>query len=218
MFGLCCFGGGRFGTVGLPIWQLILCAVPTKGVRRRTVPSAFRWFMCMWPGLSVAWYSGSFRGLAVALLFVLGLQTAWVATFIWPALLTAWESSLLWWSLAFSILGSVVYQTWTVAWQSDRGSNGCPDEALRQSQAMYLQGSYFEAEELLSPHVSNGEWDVEAALWLATIYRRTGRYEAAWAMLQTLESFERSSAWGSEISLEYRKIKESRRNKRVESL
>jgi cytochrome c-type biogenesis protein CcmH/NrfG len=83
---------------------------------------------------------------------------------------------------------------------------------------MYLQGSYFEAEELLSPHVSNGEWDVEAALWLATIYRRTGRYEAAWAMLQTLESFERSSAWGSEISLEYRKIKESRRNKRVESL
>jgi hypothetical protein len=91
MVGLCCFGGGRFGTVGLPIWQLILCAVPTKGVRRRTVPSAFRWFMCMWPGLSVAWYSGSFRGLAVALLFVLGLQTAWVATFIWPALLTAWD-------------------------------------------------------------------------------------------------------------------------------
>jgi hypothetical protein len=55
-------------------------------------------------------------------------------------------------------------------------------------------------------------------MWLASIYRRTGRLEAASVVLQTIESLERGSLWAAEIAQEYRKIKEAKRNKRTESL
>lgn len=182
------------------------------------MPNALRWFMCMWPGLSPAWNSGSFRGLCISLLFVFCLQLAWVSTFVWPAILSAWETRLLWWSIAFAILGSLVYQGWRLGQQHGDRFRGCSDLVLGQAQALYLQGSFFEAEELLLPHVSQGEWDVEAALWLASIYRRTGRYEAAIHVLETTESLERSGLWASEIAEEHRKIRETRRNKRLESI
>jgi len=95
---------------------------------------------------------------------------------------------------------------------------GCSDKVLVEAQALYLQGSYFEAEELLAPHVSQGDCDVEAALWLASIYRRTERYEAASLVLQTIESLERAGVWAAEIADEQCKIRESRRNKRLESI
>ncbi|MFN5229807.1 MAG: hypothetical protein ACK5Q3_19275 [Planctomycetota bacterium] len=174
--------------------------------------------MIFWPGLSAAWRSGSFRGLAVALLFVFGLQTAWIGTFVWPSLLSAWEAQLLWWALAASVLGSIVYQAYYLAKFGDSDLTRCSDRVLTEAQSLYLQGSYFEAEELLSPHVSHMEWDVEAALWMASIYRRTGRFEAAILVLQTLESLERAQGWAAEIAQEQRKIKEIKRNKRLESL
>lgn len=168
--------------------------------------------------MSAAWGSGSLRGLAIALLFILSVQTAWIGTFIWPAFLSAWEAKLLWWSVAFSALGSVLYQTCYVSWADAKKPRKCDDPLLGRAQALYLQGNFFEAEELLTPHVSQGEWDIEAALWLASIYRRTGRYEAAGVVLETIESLERGAFWSAEIADEHRKIKESRRNKRLESL
>lgn len=176
------------------------------------------WMMYFWPGLSPAWRSGSFRGLAIALLFVLGLQTAWVGTFIWPGLLSHWEAQMLWWSLAVSVIGSIIYQTFYLAKLANSDLTRCTNRVLEQAQSLYLQGSYFEAEELLEPHVSQGEWDVEAALWLASIYRRTGRFEAAVLVLKTLESLEQGACWATEIAQERRKIAESKRNKRLESL
>jgi hypothetical protein len=183
-----------------------------------TAAGSFGWCMIFWPGLSAAWRSGSFRGLAVALLFVVGLQTAWIGTFVWPSLLSAWEAQLLWWTLAASVLGSIVYQAYYLAKFGDSDLTRCSDRVLTEAQSLYLQGSYFEAEELLSPHVSHMEWDVEAALWMASIYRRTGRFEAAILVLQTLESLERAQWWAAEIAQEQRKIKEIKRNKRLESL
>lgn len=182
------------------------------------VPRALRWAMIFWPGLAVAWESGSFRALGITLVFALALQTAWVGTFVWPALLRDWETSLLWWSIALAVLGSVIYQTCHIAWASHSDAGRCSNLALQEAQAYYLQGSFFEAEQLLTPYVSQGEWDVEAALWLASIYRRTGRFEAATMVLQTIETLERASLWAAEISQEHRKIKESRRNKRIESI
>jgi hypothetical protein len=52
---------------------------------------------------------------------------------------------------------------------------------------------------------------------MASIYRRTGRFEAAVLVLQTLETLERAGCWATEIDQEQRKIKESKRNKRLES-
>lgn len=182
------------------------------------LPSAFKWGMSLWPGFPAAWNSGSVGGMFLALLFVVGLQWAWIGTFVWPAWLTSWESQVLWWTLGFSVVGSIIYQTLYVAWLGGNRVAGCTDAVLHQAQAYYLQGSYFEAEELLVPYVSSGEWDVEAGLWLASIYRRTGRLEAAEVLLKTVESFERGGVWAEEISQERRKIKDIRRNKRVESL
>lgn len=183
-----------------------------------TAAGSYGWCMIFWPGLSAAWRLGSFRGLAVALMFVVGLQTAWVGTFVWPSLLGAWEAQLLWSTLAASVLGSIVYQAYYLAKFGASDLPRCSDRVLSEAQSLYLQGSYFEAEALLSPHVSHGEWDLEAALWMASIYRRTGRFEAAILVLQTLESLERASWWAAEIAQEQRKIKEIKRNKRLESL
>ncbi|MFN5917986.1 MAG: hypothetical protein ACK48K_14600 [Planctomycetota bacterium] len=133
-------------------------------------------------------------------------------------MLSAWEAQLLWWALAASVLGSIVYQAYYLAKFGDSDLTRCSDRVLTEAQSLYLQGSYFEAEELLSPHVSHMEWDVEAALWMASIYRRTGRFEAAILVLQTLESLERAQGWAAEIAQEQRKIKEIKRNKRLESL
>jgi hypothetical protein len=174
--------------------------------------------MCLWPGFSAAWISGSFRGLVLALLFMVVLQAAWIGTFVWPAYLTTWETHLLWWTLAVCVVGSVLYQTLYVAWSGETNPAKCSETILQQAQALYLQGNYFEAEELLVPYVSGGQWDVDAGLWLASIYRRTGRLEAASVVLQTLESLERGEIWSMEIRQEHRKIKDSRRNKRLESL
>jgi len=122
------------------------------------------------------------------------------------------------WALAASVIGSIIYQAYYLAKFGNSDSTRCSDRVLTEAQSLYLQGSYFEAEELLSTHVSHGEWDLEAALWMASIYRRTGRFEAAILVLQTLESLERASWWAAEIAQEYRKIKESKSNKRLESL
>jgi hypothetical protein len=186
--------------------------------RGEKVPRVLKWSMCLWPGFSAAWVSGSFRGLVLALLFIVFFQAAWIGTFVWPACLTTWETYLLWWSLGGSVLGSVLYQALYVAWLGESNAAKCSEIVLQKAQALYLQGNYFEAEELLIPYVSHGEWDVEAGLWLASIYRRTCRLEAASVVLQTLESLERSGIWSAEIRLEHRKITESRRNKRLESL
>lgn len=156
--------------------------------------------------------------MVLALLFMVVLQAAWIGTFVWPAYLTTWETHLLWWALAVCVVGSVLYQTLYVAWLGETNPAKCSETILQQAQALYLQGNYFEAEELLVPYVSVGQWDVEAGLWLASIYRRTGRLEAASVVLQTLESLERGEIWSMEIRQEHRKIKDSRRNKRLESL
>ena len=182
------------------------------------MPKSLRWAMVLWPGLVFAWQAGNLRALCICLGFVFALQAAWIGTFIWPGLLTRWESRLLWWSLAASVAGSVLYQIYCAAWTTRAGSTLCSDKVLQEAQSEYLRGNYFEAEELLTGYVSQGEWDVEAAMWLASIYRRTGRLEAASVVLQTIESLERGSLWADEIAQEYRKIKDSKRNKRTESL
>lgn len=182
------------------------------------MPKTLRWAMVLWPGLTLAWQAGNLRALGICLGFVFALQAAWIGTFIWPGLLSGWESRLLWWSLAAWVAGSVLYQIYCAAWTTKAGSSICCDKVLQAAQSEYLRGNYFEAEELLTVYVSQGEWDVEAAMWLASIYRRTGRLEAASVVLQTIESLERGSLWAAEIAQEYRKIKEAKRNKRTESL
>ena len=51
-----------------------------------------------------------------------------------------------------------------------------------------------------------GGFDIEAALWLAMIYRRTGRYDAALLLLQKLELLELGAVWSQEIEQEKEKI------------
>ncbi|MCY3004877.1 MAG: hypothetical protein NTV29_02750 [Planctomycetota bacterium] len=182
------------------------------------MPKSFRWAMVLWPGLVFAWQAGSLRALLICLGFVFALQAAWIGTFIWPGLLTGWESRLLWCSLAALVIGSILYQTYCAARDGQARLSLCSDRVLQEAQSEYLRGNYFEAEELLTPYVSQGEWDVEAALCLASIYRRTGRLEAAAVVLQTIESLERGGLWAAEIAQEYRKMKDSKRNKRTESL
>ena len=142
------------------------------------MPKSLRWAMVFWPGLTLAWQAGNLRALGICLGFVFALQAAWIGTFIWPGLLSGWESRLLWWSLAAWVAGSVLYQIYCAAWTTKAGSSICSDKVLQAAQSEYLRGNYFEAEELLTVYVSQGEWDVEAAMWLASIYRRTGRLEA----------------------------------------
>jgi thioredoxin-like negative regulator of GroEL len=75
-----------------------------------------------------------------------------------------------------------------------------------QAQGEYLRGNWFEAESLLKRLIQESGRDVEAHLLLATLYRRTRRYDEALARLDSLEQFDQATRWQWEIASERRLI------------
>jgi len=66
----------------------------------------------------------------------------------------------------------------------------------------YLQGQWFEAEKSLVQLLRQNPRDVEARLMIATLFRRTRRWDEALRQLDQLERLEASQAWALEIQRE----------------
>lgn len=158
-----------------------------------------------WPGWTSLWYRGELYGLLVAILFGTLLDIALLATLVWPEWLARW----LVWSLWIGILIAASITFFRTLWGGAHPTVASPepsDEALLAlAQTDYLRGEYLEAEVSLHRILSSGREDIEAALLLASVLRRTGRSRQAGECLDRLERFDRAAVWRDEIARERRK-------------
>lgn len=168
--------------------------------------------MAWWPGLPNLWHRGDLYSLSISLLFATLLNIAILATLVWPEWLAPWFVRSIWALLAFSSLwtfGASFFST--SALRIMLPSVEC-DTLLSIAQSDYLKGQYFEAEATLHRILSTGHEDIEAALLLASVLRRTGRFRQAQDCLERLERLDRSRTWSSEIASERRRCKVSPAN------
>jgi tetratricopeptide (TPR) repeat protein len=158
--------------------------------------------MALWPGLPSLWIRGEVYSLAIAGLFGVLLNLAMLATFYWSEWLSVTLVRSLWLSIAISSCWSLI-KTIILPLQiyPARPSQEC-DDLLRLAHVDYLRGQYLEAEASLHKILAAGHEDVEAALLLASVFRRTGRFRQALVCLEKLERLDQSRKWYIEISKE----------------
>ena len=188
----------------------------------RAMSMGLRFAAGCWPGWIDGWERGSLRGVLLAWVFSGVLCTAWIGTFWWPALLGTWELRFLWGTILCSALATVSYRAMRSVMAGNAKPRGCPTNEFAQAQIHYLQENYFEAEKILAPFakhqtLSDEDIDLEAALLLATIYRRTDRYELAIELLDRLLLLERSVKWEAELNQERDLVIERKVRNRSES-
>jgi tetratricopeptide (TPR) repeat protein len=161
--------------------------------------------MAWWPGFLNLWTRGELYSLFVALLFAALLNIALLATLVWQEWLTAWTVRILWGFLLSAGLWSSVSGRLFCRRTDSSASKQESNRLLAMSQKDYLRGDYLAAEASLHRILSSGQEDVEAALLLAAVLRRTGRPRQALECLERLERFDSASIWGIEIQNERRK-------------
>lgn len=144
------------------------------------------------------------RALLIAWLFGLCLNVAWIGSTLWPMWMSPMRLSILWGALiTFSVL-SAAYAALRGHLTQPIAAAGCPNDRLLQAQEFYLQANYFEAEQILLPYCRSTDMDIEAALLLASILRRTERYPRAVELLEEMALLDRSWRWQDEIDQEKR--------------
>jgi tetratricopeptide (TPR) repeat protein len=161
--------------------------------------------MVWWPGFINLWTRGELYSLFVALLFAAILNIALLATLVWQEWLAVWTIRSLWVGLviaaSWSFVSSFIFARSFGAVQSNQEAN----QLLAIAQKDYLRGNYLEAEATLHRVLGPGNEDIEAALLLTAVLRRTGRPRQALECLQRLERFDTASVWNIEIQNERRK-------------
>ncbi len=85
------------------------------------------------------------------------------------------------------------------------------ERSFRLAQECYLQGAYFEAEQYLLKNLAINDSDIESALLLATVLRRSGKFQDAQETLCQLQLKERAARWTSEILVEKEKVLRAKR-------
>ncbi len=168
------------------------------------------WAVYLWPGLPQIWTQGSWSGLASAVGFAALLNLAVMASLLWSELLTPGVRNLVWLAVVVIWGSSAVFSYW---WDSrppsppDKGSAKDPFiEALNH----YLKGNWFESEHVLLGLLAKSPRDLDAGLMLATLLRRTGRFDEAGSQLDRLERLDGSEKWELEIVRERELLEEAR--------
>lgn len=157
--------------------------------------------ICLWPGLPRLWIRGEWAALAIAVAFGAALNLVLVSSFVWTELLPP-SFHLIGWL----VLGTVWLASVLQAYRSLPHLREPPrvdDRGLFiQAQAEYLKGHWFEAETLLRQLLRYCSRDVDVLLMLATLYRRTKRYDEAAKQLDRLDRLDEASKWRWEIAQE----------------
>ncbi len=164
----------------------------------------------LWPGLASLWYRGEVVSLLWVAIFGAALNVAILSTFHWEGWLSFGVWILIWLGVSGSSLMSLVYTTFT--WPKIRGVRTVSDDhnrLFREAQQFYLRGEYFEAEALLQRIFNSGQPDVEAALMMVSILRRTRRWVQALYCIDRLMLLERASVWSLELQSERRRVQQA---------
>lgn len=165
--------------------------------------------LCCWPGLPRLWLLGDWSAVAIAVAFGGALNLLLVSSVLWADLLPAAGRMLAWVSLSGIWLFSGIRSYRGLAHLDmpavvdDRG-------LFIQAQGEYLKGHWFEAESLLQQLLRGSRRDIEAHLMLATLCRRTRRFDEAQARLDLIDRFDDSDLWRWEINAERKLLQRQR--------
>ncbi len=165
--------------------------------------------MACWPGLLNLWYRGEIYSLAISFLFATILNVAILATLVWPEWLAVWLVRSMWILIAFTGLWSFAASFFSKSSMQQRLPSVECDRLFAEAQSDYLKGQYFEAEATLHRILASGTEDVEAALLLASVLRRTGRFRQATDCLERLERLDSARYWTQEIADVRRRCEDS---------
>jgi len=159
------------------------------------------YIICLWPGLPRLWIRGDWVALATAVAFGAALNLALVSSFVWPELLPP-AFNLIGWFILGTVWLASVFQAYR-SLPHLREPPRVDDRGLFiQAQAEYLRGHWFEAETLLRQLLRHCSRDVDVLLMLATLYRRTRRYDEAGKQLDRLDRLDEAHKWRWEIAQE----------------
>ena len=191
-----------------------------------------RWgqlLLCGWPGLAQLWLRGSYPALFWAIGFSILLNLALVSTFLWPALLgdtfpvIAWPLLFCVWLMSTVLslrmiddlsspppMAAEQERSGFSAEKAGKSENDCQSEMtgeishtlFNRAQREYLKGHWPETESLLKERLIQTERDIEASLLLATLYRRSQRFDEASEQLNQIEKFDDSVHWTFEMNRE----------------
>ena len=163
------------------------------------------WAIYAWPGLPQLWRNGQWQGLVAAVGFGVLLNLLLLASFVWVELISSgwlragWLLAGLVW---FSAAGWSMWHGWGVAPRRVQSADAMFREALGE----YLQGNWFEAEQILGRLLELRPRDVEGRLLLATLLRHNGRLKEALDQLARLELLSDARLWKQEIDVERQAI------------
>ena len=167
------------------------------------MPNAFypRW-LCFVPGLAPAWLAGHPFALLELLAFTLTLNSLLVSTWIWPQWGPSW---LIWSGWLFCALFWVVSAIHAM-WRLPKWLGTTPKVPQRdffvEAQSEYLRGNWFDAEGLVTKRLNECPDDIESALLLAGILRRTKRWNQCSTCLLQIRLRESATPWLLEIERE----------------
>lgn len=165
-----------------------------------------------WPGLPQLWLYGRWSGLLKAIVFAAFFNFVLYATFVQnglvpkSGLIGCWIGLGLIWTLA------IFQNDWAVKeFAQDRSQKDNSEESNElfvMAQSEYLQGNMDEAENLFERIVWLEPEDLDARLYLATIYRHRGRLHQAARQLDVIQKQPEVSKWHFQIEDERRLISE----------
>lgn len=172
----------------------------------------------LWPGMAsllvrptfTAWLGNA----AMAAIFHLALAAA----ILWPNWLTSTERGLLWAALGVAWLTGVACSYRFVRQHTQRSQHRSLPDPFPEAIHAYLAGNLVQAESLVRAILRESPRDVEAALLLATIWRRRGRLDAAEKLLRNLARLEVAYPWLWEIERELVRVAQAREEQASESL
>jgi len=174
----------------------------------------------LWPGFVRAWVLARWEGLVLAAAFAAALNGALVATFAgtrWRAtggttVAVAWLLVLGFWAVGLVWLR----QDWPrLARAQGNNAGGEDDGLLGEAQQAYLKGHWIEAEWIVARLLNRQPADVEGRLLLASIQRRSKRWNEASKTLVELREEPAAAKWVLEIETELRQIDELERERHL---
>jgi hypothetical protein len=169
--------------------------------------------LCAWPGLLQLWRGGVWNGLIVAVAFSVVLNGLLLTTLVWTEVLTTrqllacWAGLVGFWLIAAYISWRSPVWSWRLPdWKTESGGIAPGNDLLPTAWGEYLRGNWFAAEAVCLKLLRGNPRDAEAQLLLATLFRRTARFDAAREQLAQLLRQEVSTRWQPELAAEMKQL------------
>lgn len=177
---------------------------------------ATRSLSIFWPGYRRAWNRADVRSLATAVGFAWLVAGLLITTFVYYDVFPKSLRFVAWTVCGLAAILTAI-RTLVFGDLPEKDSRSTRDENLVAAQSCYLQASYFEAEKLLLSNLTKQPADIESALLLVSVYRRTERWDQALEAIQQLQKREMAARWAREIAIEKERCLRGKRQLKEES-